>query len=141
MFAPVLYMLAIGCTPPELITVQKFTLETNKGENVFHERFDQRWLANAFQYLALKFHAVNKQFEFEFHRSSIFAPNAIIRKTGNVSEHSQYCVQPFVLPIIYPKLTLLHRREAMCSKHRTPIFYPFVVFVTMRRSLSSIALP
>ena len=87
MLATALYTLAIACTPPEPITLRKFSLATSNGENVFHEEFKRRRLTAAFNRLNLKFHAVEKLFEFEFERSSVFAPDAIVRMTGQVSKH------------------------------------------------------
>ena len=76
--------LAMKCPPPESITLRKFSLATLKGENVFHEVFDRRRLSDASEHLALKFHAINKQFEFEFQRTSVFAPDAVVRMIGHV---------------------------------------------------------
>ena len=84
MLAPALYILFIGCTPPELITVHTFSLETRKGENILHEQFDRRRLADDFERLAFKFHAFEKNFEFDFQRRSSFSPDAVVRTAGNV---------------------------------------------------------
>ena len=72
------------CAPPESITLREFSLETLMGDNVFHKVFDRRRLADASERLALKFDAGNKHFEFEFERSSVFAPNAVVRTIGHV---------------------------------------------------------
>lgn len=87
--APMLYMLASGCIPPELIKVKAFTLATTRGDNVFQEQFDRRRLADTFERLALKFDAVHKHFEFNFRRSSVFASDAIIRRTGRVCVNNE----------------------------------------------------
>ena len=88
MLAVSLFILAIASIPNDSITVRKFSLVTNKGENVFHKDFDRRRLMDSFRELALKFHAVEKQFEFEFRRSyPIFAPGATIKMTGRVRTH------------------------------------------------------
>ena len=82
MLAAALYILAIGaCKPPETITLRTFSLATNNGEDVFHVEFDRRRLSETTNRLALKFRAFDKQFEFEFRRSSVFAPNAVVRMT------------------------------------------------------------
>ena len=92
MLAAALYILGIAHKPDESITVRSFTLLTSNGENVFHDDFDRRRLAdNSDSSLALKFHAVEQQFEFKFQRShSIFAPGSTVEITGNVRERTTY---------------------------------------------------
>lgn len=83
-----LCILVIANIPDESITLRTFSLVNKKGESVFHEDFARRRLADTFDHLALKFHAIEKQFEFELKRSrSIFVPNATIKMTGHVCEH------------------------------------------------------
>ena len=72
------------CAPPEFITLREFSLETLMGNNVFHKVFDRRRLSDDSERLTLKFDAGNKHFEFEFERSSVFAPNAVVRTIGHV---------------------------------------------------------
>ena len=99
MLLPTLYILANGCIPPELIKVKTFTLATTEGDNVFQEQFDRRRLADTLERLALKFDAVDKHFEFEFRRNSVFAPDAIIRKTGRVRTNSDNQFTPLCMPL------------------------------------------
>ena len=106
MLATALYILAIGsrigCDPQEPITLREFSLATTNGDNVFHEEFDRRRLADASHRLALKFHAFEKQFEFEFVRNSVFAPNGVVRMTGHVREHFQFVLSTdFFKPTIH----------------------------------------
>jgi hypothetical protein len=76
--------LTVTASPHDQITVRKFSLVNGKGENVLHKHFDRRQLADRFDQLSLKFHAMEKQFEFKFERSDpIFAPGANIRMTSN----------------------------------------------------------
>ena len=100
MLVTALYILTIGCDPPEPITLREFSLATTNGDNVFHEEFDRRRLTDASHRLALKFHAFEQQFEFEFLRYSVFAPDGVVRMTGHVREHrtgapSLYCALSF----------------------------------------------
>ena len=77
-------------TIDEPIAVRMFSLMTGKGENVLHEGFDRRRLADSFDRLTLNFQALEKQFEFEFEPSfPIFKPGATIKIAGRVSEHNQ----------------------------------------------------
>ena len=87
MLVAALHTFAIACTPPEPISLREFSLATSNGENVFHEEFDRRRLTDSSNRLALKFDAVEQQFEFEFERGSVFAPGAIVRMTGHVRGH------------------------------------------------------
>ena len=91
MLATAVYSLAVTCAPPKSITLRTFSLATSKGESVFHEVFDRRRLSDTSERLALKFHAIKKQFEFEFQRSSVFAPNAIVRMIGHVRPGDWLC--------------------------------------------------
>ena len=71
------------------ITVRNFSLATDKGQDVFKANFDRRRLQGTIvARIALKFNALDKQFEFEFESSlPIFAPGATIEMTGRVREH------------------------------------------------------
>ena len=89
-FREILLLWATGAYICGAITLRTFSLVTNTGENVLHANFDRRRLADrSIDRLALKFHALEKQFEFEFARSHpMFAPGATIKMTGSVSEHT-----------------------------------------------------
>ena len=75
------------------ITVRNFSLVTDKGEDVFQTYFDRRRLRDSIiDRIALKFNAMEKNFEFEFEISHpIFAPGATIEMTGRVQvrEHKK----------------------------------------------------
>ena len=86
---------APGSTSHDTIAVHypAFKLVTRTGENVLHENFDRRRLADNFDGLALKVHASEIDFEIEFLRSyPIFAPDAIIQMTGRVRNSYAYVV-------------------------------------------------
>ena len=72
------------CALGEPIVLHNFSLITTTGKNVWRTDFERRRLAvHAIDRLALKFHAVEKKFEFELERSNpIFAPGATIKVTG-----------------------------------------------------------
>ena len=89
MLAVVLYVLGFAvnrAVNAKSITVRKFSLVTDIGENVLHADFDRRRLVKSIvRRIVLKFNAAEKQFEFEFERSyPIFAPGAAIKITGSV---------------------------------------------------------
>lgn len=91
MLATSLYILTIAHVPDESIRLRTFSLVNTKGQSVFHKDFDRRRLADTHDHLALKFHAEEKEFEFELQRSrSILAPDATIKLTGNVRNYQQH---------------------------------------------------
>ena len=89
MLAMVLYILAFSANV-DSITIRKFSLVTDTGENVLHADFDRRRLAESIVHpLVFKFKYAGKQFEFEFERSyPIFAPGSTIKITGSVRKHA-----------------------------------------------------
>ena len=86
-----LYVLGIAANPLDSIIVRNFFLETDEGENVLHQHFDRRRLADSsVERLALKFNALGEQFNFEFERSHpIFEPGLTIKMAGRVREHTE----------------------------------------------------
>ena len=138
-FALVHFTLAIADKTGDSITVRSFTLLTSTGESVFHKDFDRRRLAtNSDASLALKFKAVQQQFEFKFQRThSIFAPDAIIEMTGNVRgiAYTQTLVHENTL-IFKPRCCT--KRGMAMWKYRDQTFYHFPVPTTTGQSLSSI---
>ena len=77
---------------------------------MLHADFDRRRLADRLtDRLALKFHAVERQFKFGFQRSHpIFAPGTTIKMTGRVSE--QYANRNFS-----PSRGFLPRNHSCCE--------------------------
>ena len=86
MIVIVLHVLRFAATPLDSITVRKFSLETDKGENVLHQHFDRRRLVDfTVNRLALQFNVSGHQFEFVFERSyPIFEPGRTIKMAGSV---------------------------------------------------------
>ena len=103
-FAMMLCMWTVSAATPDSITLRTFSLVTDTGENVLHEKFDRRRLADrAIGRLNLKFRAVEKQFEFAFeHSHPIFAPNATIKITGRGNHYAQVSI-PDILSFFSPE--------------------------------------
>ena len=91
MLAAALCILSVADTSQESVTVRKFSLVTDEGENVLHADFDRRRLADSsFDRLAFRFYAFGKHFEFELERSyPILAPGATIKMTSRVRSHNK----------------------------------------------------
>ena len=86
MLAIVLCVLRLAATPLDSVIVYEFSLETDKGENVLHQHFDRRRLADfTVNRLALKFNVSGEKFAFLFQRSHpIFEHGCAINMAGNV---------------------------------------------------------
>ena len=141
MIYALLCIVGITSTPQDSISVRIFSLVTHNGENVLHEGFDRRQLGDKDDKLSLQFQAVDKQFEFDFHRSyPIFAPNATIKITGSVREHRSVHAK---LPtcVSKPLFTRFTKRATGTWKYHHQKFYRSPVLATTRPSPSSIAPP